>query len=164
MHFGFALELSDIDLWKRDFLDTHLGLLIPEISIQISPISILFVSIKSLRGLQDIFKTCLQDVFKTYLQDIFKTSSRHLGRRKMVTLKTSWRRLQEQQMFAGIELILTWSKSCALEYMTTRVAGNNNNPLLVAAPAGLEFQITDTKLYVPVVSLSPKMIKIFLKS
>ena len=73
MHFGFALELSDIDLWNTDLLDTHLGLLNPEISIQISPVSILFVSIKSLRGLQDIFKTCLQDVFKTCLQDIFKT-------------------------------------------------------------------------------------------
>ena len=69
MHFGFALELSDIDLGNTDLLDTHLGLLNPElnpeISIQISPVSILFVSIKSLRGLQDIFKTCLQDVFKT---------------------------------------------------------------------------------------------------
>ena len=65
MHFGFTLELSDIDLWNTDLLDTHLGLLNPEISIQISPVSILFVSIKSLTGLQDIFKTCLQDVFKT---------------------------------------------------------------------------------------------------
>ena len=50
-----------------------------------------------------------QDVFKTSLQDVFKTSSRRLGRRKMFTLKTSsrhvlrtcWRRLQDQQMFAG---------------------------------------------------------------
>ena len=54
MHFGFALELSDIDLWNRDLLYTHLGLLNPKISIQISPVSILFVSIKSLRGLQDM--------------------------------------------------------------------------------------------------------------
>ena len=76
MHFGFALELSDIDLGNTDLLDTHLGLLNPElnpkISIQISPVSILFVSIKSLRGLQDIFKTCLQDVFKTCLQDVLE--------------------------------------------------------------------------------------------
>ena len=54
MHFGFALELSDIDLWNTDLLDTHLGLLNPEIGIQISPVSIFFVSIKSLRGLQDM--------------------------------------------------------------------------------------------------------------
>ena len=27
MYFGFALELSDIDLWNTDLLDTHLDLL-----------------------------------------------------------------------------------------------------------------------------------------
>ena len=145
MHFGFALELSDIDLWNTDLLDTHLGLLNPEISIQISPVSILFVSIKSLRGLQDmssrrlqdmssrrlqdmssrrlqdmssrrlqdvfsvtIFRLPrhLQDVFKTSSKRLCKTSSRRLGRRKIVALKTCWRRLQDmclqgQQMFAG---------------------------------------------------------------
>ena len=112
MHFGFALELSDIDLWNTDLLDTHLGLLNPEISIQISPVSILFVSIKSLRGLQDMSSRRLEDVFsvtifrlprrlKDVLQEVFKTSSRRLGRRKIVTLKTCWRPLQDQQMFAG---------------------------------------------------------------
>ena len=35
--------------------------------------------------------------------------------------------------------------------MTTRDA-EGNNPAIVA-PTGLEFQITDTKLYVPVVTL-----------
>ena len=53
-----------------------------------------------------------------------------------------------------IELILTWSKNCALADMTVRAAGNNNDPPAVVAPTGLEFQITDTKLYVPVVTLS----------
>ena len=49
-----------------------------------------------------------------------------------------------------IELILTWSKNYASADKTVRAAGNNNDP-----PAtGLEFQITDTKLYVPVVTLS----------
>ena len=62
MHFGFALELSDIDWWNTDLLDTHLGLLNPEISIQISPVSILFVSIKSLRRLQDMSSRRLQDM------------------------------------------------------------------------------------------------------
>ena len=47
MHLGFALELSDIDLWNADLVDTQLGLLNPEISI-------LFGSIKSFRGLQDM--------------------------------------------------------------------------------------------------------------
>ena len=88
MHFGFALELSDIDLGNTDLLDTHLGLLNPElnpeISIQISPVSILFVSIKSLRGLQDMSSRRLQDVFSV---TIFRLP-RRLGRRKIVTLKT----------------------------------------------------------------------------
>ena len=30
MHFGFALELSDIDLQNIDLLDTHLDLLDPQ--------------------------------------------------------------------------------------------------------------------------------------
>ena len=53
-----------------------------------------------------------------------------------------------------VELILTWSKNCALADMTVRAAGNDNNPPAIVAPTGLEFQITDTKLYVPVVTLS----------
>ena len=43
-----------------------------------------------------------------------------------------------------IKLILTWSKNCVLADMTAA-----NNP-----PTGVEFQITDIKLYVPVVTLS----------
>ena len=43
-----------------------------------------------------------------------------------------------------VELILNWSKNCVLADMTVA-----NNP-----PAGLEFQIKDTKLFVPVVTLS----------
>ena len=38
--------------------------------------------------------------------------------------------------------------------MTVRAVGNNNDPPAIVAPTGLEFQITDTKLYVPVVTLS----------
>ena len=38
--------------------------------------------------------------------------------------------------------------------MTIRNAGNNNGPPAIVAPTGLEFKITDTKLYVPVVTLS----------
>ena len=32
-------------------------------------------------------------------------------------------------------------------------AGNNNDPPAIVAPTGLELKITDTKLYVPVVTL-----------
>ena len=45
---------------------------------------------------------------------------------------------------SDIGLILTCSKSCVLADMTVA-----NNP-----PTGLELQITDTKLYVSVVTLS----------
>ena len=38
--------------------------------------------------------------------------------------------------------------------MTVRAAGNNNDPPTIIAPTGLEFQITDTNFYVPVVTLS----------
>ena len=53
-----------------------------------------------------------------------------------------------------IELILTWSKNCVLPDMIVRAAGNNNDPPAIVAPTGLEFQVKDTKLYVPVVTLS----------
>ena len=38
--------------------------------------------------------------------------------------------------------------------MTVRAARNNNDSPATVAPTGLKFQITDTKLYVPVVTLS----------
>ena len=53
-----------------------------------------------------------------------------------------------------IELILTWSNNCVLADMTVRAAGNSNDPPPIVAPTGLGFQITDTKLYVPLVTLS----------
>ena len=38
--------------------------------------------------------------------------------------------------------------------MIVRAAGNNNGPSAIVVPAGLEYQITDTNLYVPVATLS----------
>ena len=103
MHFGFVLELSDIDLWNTDFLDTHLNLLSRDKYTDI-PVNILFVSIKSLRGLQDMSSRHIQDM-----------SSRRLARglQNVFTIRLQdvledvkllrWRRgrLQDQQMFAG---------------------------------------------------------------
>ena len=43
--------------------------------------------------------------------------------------------------------------------MTVRAAGNNNDPPAAVAPTGLEFQIRNTKLHVPVVILSKKNYK-----
>ena len=51
-------------------------------------------------------------------------------------------------------MILTWSKNCVLADMTRRAAGNNNVPPAIFAPTGLEFEKEETKLYVPVVTLS----------
>ena len=58
-----------------------------------------------------------------------------------------------------IELVLTWSKNCALADMTVRAAGNNNDPPAIVAPTGLGFQIRDTKLHVPVVTLPKENFK-----
>ena len=49
-------------------------------------------------------------------------------------------------------MILTWSKNCVLANMSTKDA-EGNNPAIVASVV-LTFEITDTKLYVPVVTLS----------
>ena len=53
-----------------------------------------------------------------------------------------------------VELILTWSKNCALADMTAKNPRNNNDLPEVVPPTGLEFQIKETKMYVPVVILS----------
>ena len=51
-----------------------------------------------------------------------------------------------------VELISTWSKNCVLADITRRNA-QGNIPSIVP-PAETTFEITDTKLYVPVVTLS----------
>ena len=97
MHFGFALDSSDIDLLNIDLLYTHLDMLDTNIP------SKQFVSFQDLlkTSSRNVFKTSLLDVFKTswktkncYTEDVLKTSSRHV-------LKTSSRRLEDQEMFAG---------------------------------------------------------------
>ena len=59
-----------------------------------------------------------------------------------------------------IEIILKWSENCVLTEKTTRrglAAGGNpaRKPLVppVNAPSELKFNITDCKLYVPVINL-----------
>ena len=59
-------------------------------------------------------------------------------------LSNFWKTLDIPLINCEVEIILTWTKNCVLADMTVA-----NNP-----PTGLEFQITDTKLYVPVVTLS----------
>ena len=67
-------------------------------------------------------------------------------------LSNFWKSLDIPLINCETELILTWIKNLA--DMTVIDAGNNNDPPAIVAPTGLEFQITDTKLYVPVVTLS----------
>ena len=65
-HFGFALDLPDIDLWNIDLLDTHLDLLDTDITS------------KNFVCLRDVLKTSSRYVFKTSSRHVFKTSSRHV--------------------------------------------------------------------------------------
>ena len=71
-------------------------------------------------------------------------------------LNNFWRSLDISLINCEVEITLTWTKNCVLADMTTRDAGNNNDPSAIVAPSGATFKITDTKLYVPVVTLSKK--------
>ena len=53
-------------------------------------------------------------------------------------------------------LTLTWSENCVFTDITTRDANPNADPAKAAinVPTGAAFRITDTKFYVPVVTLS----------
>ena len=57
-----------------------------------------------------------------------------------------------------VSLTLTWSENCVLTDITTQAAaaaqGNNPARPAINAPTNLTFKITDTKLYLPVVTLS----------
>ena len=57
-----------------------------------------------------------------------------------------------------VSLTLTWSENCVSTDITTQTArvaqGDNLARLAIDAPTNATFKITDTKLYVPVVTLS----------
>ena len=63
-----------------------------------------------------------------------------------------WKSLNIPLINCEIELILTWSKNFALADMT-RSNARGNNPAIVPS-VEKTFEITDTKLYIPVVTLS----------
>ena len=65
-------------------------------------------------------------------------------------LSNFWRSLNIPLINCEVKSILTWSKNCVLADITVNALAN---PAIVA-PTELEFKITDTKLYVPVVTLS----------
>ena len=66
-------------------------------------------------------------------------------------LSNFWKSLNISLINCEVELILTWSKNCVLADMTRRNA-QGNNPAIVP-PAEITFEITDSKVYVPVVTL-----------
>ena len=73
-------------------------------------------------------------------------------------LSNFWRTRNILLFNCEIELILTWSKNCFLADMAVLDAGNNNDPPAIFAPTGLEFRTKDTKLYVPVITLSKESV------
>ena len=83
MHFGFALELPNVDLLNIDLLDTHLDLLDADIPS------------KYFACLHNVFKTSSRHVFKTSSRHVFKTSPRRLRHNNFSFSKTSSRRLQD---------------------------------------------------------------------
>ena len=64
-----------------------------------------------------------------------------------------------------INLILTWYENCILTDIITQAANPNVDPAIPAinAPTNATFKITDTKLYVPVVTLSTEDYNKFLE-
>ena len=67
-------------------------------------------------------------------------------------LSNFWRSSNIPLINCELELILTWSKKCVLADITEEDA-EGDNPAIVT-PTKLKFEITDTKLYIPVVTLS----------
>ena len=61
-----------------------------------------------------------------------------------------WRALNIPLINCEIEVILTWPKNCVLTDITANAANNS----AIVAPTGLEIELKETKLYVPVVTLS----------
>ena len=57
-----------------------------------------------------------------------------------------------------INLTLTWPENCVLTNIITQATNPNADTVIPAKnpPTNGTFKITDTKLYVPVVTLSPK--------
>ena len=88
MHFGFALDLSNIDLLDQSY--THLDLLDTDIPSK--------VVMKSC----EISSRRLKKVFARRLQDVLKTSWKTKNCYAEDVLKTPSRRLQDQKMFTGM--------------------------------------------------------------
>ena len=71
-------------------------------------------------------------------------------------LSNFWKTLDMPLINCEVSLILTWFKNCVITSKVTRDDDPNANPAVAAInnPTNAAFKITDTKLYVPVVTLS----------
>ena len=71
-------------------------------------------------------------------------------------LSNFWKSLNLPLINCEVELILTWFKNCVLIDKSTREANYAADPNVyeIGNPENAIFEITDTKLYVPVVTLS----------
>ena len=74
-------------------------------------------------------------------------------------LSNFWRHLNIPLINCKVELILTWFKNCVLIDKSTREADYNADPNVyeIDSPENTIFKITDTKLFVPVVTLSKEV-------
>ena len=71
-------------------------------------------------------------------------------------LNNFWRTLDIPLINCEIHLTLTWSENCVITSKVTREANPDADPAVAAInnPANAVFKITDSKLYIPVVTLS----------
>ena len=67
-------------------------------------------------------------------------------------LSNFWRTLDMPLTNCEVSLILTWSRKCVITSMKRRIITNTRQR--DTSPTNATFQITDTKLYVPIVTLS----------
>ena len=68
-------------------------------------------------------------------------------------LSNFWRNLDMPLINCEVSLNLTWSERCAITSLERRKITNTRKD---SSPTNATFKITDTKLYVPVVTLSAK--------
>ena len=70
-------------------------------------------------------------------------------------LSNFWKTCDIPFISCEIRLVLTWSENCVLTSKSTRSANYENEFVVyrIDDPANATFQITDTKLHVPVVTL-----------
>ena len=70
-----------------------------------------------------------------------------------------WRKLDIPLINCEISLTLTWCKNCILISKEARDGNYTANPILpkIDTPRSATFQMTNTILYVPVLTLSEKM-------